>query len=279
MKTKIISVIVDLTETFVDPDGSFYCGTTPEQKLNAARLARLADWNLSCPDLHPMTSLEFNINGGLYPIHSVPRPDELDLARYGLAGKSVRPRLTKVLHDAIDHSRASIYVPRQVYFQERDDSLSYTPDDVEVTFDLPIITAEQFLDKDFTYLIQPKFFFDATRLTVDPKINRKLDDPRIPAINENAFSLIKRKYGRDNSLVFVVPSVVENICTHHIASGIRQEFPDARVIVPSDATTPLAGVGLGFTHPSEVAAACAALAVDIGIEYKTTDEIVSEFQR
>ncbi len=277
MERIIISVIVDMTETFVDPHGSFYCGTTPRQKENAAAIARLAHWNLSCPDLHPMTSLEFNINGGLYPIHSVPRPDDIDLRKYGLEGKSVRPRLTRVLHDAIDRTNPGVYVPRQVYFQEPDGSLSYSPADVEATFGLPIITAERFLAEDFTYIIQPKFFFDATRLTVNPPIHLTAGATRIPDANENIFSLIKRKFPNQAALVFIVPSVVENICTLHTTAGIRQEFPHARVIVPSDATTPLAGVGLGFEKPEDVARSCGALAVDIGIEYKTTAGIVSEF--
>ncbi|HUX07440.1 MAG TPA: hypothetical protein VMX35_09015 [Acidobacteriota bacterium] len=279
MEWERISVIVDMTETFVDPDGSFYCGTTPQEKENAAAIARLADWNLSCPDLHPMTSLEFEINGGLYPIHSVPRPEAIDLKKYGLQGKSIRPRLTRVLHDAIDRSRAGVYVPRQVYFQEPDGSLSYSPADVEVTFGLPIITAERFLAEDFTYLIQPKYFFDATRLSAGASSRRTTGEPRIPEVNENVFSLIKRKYRSDAGLAFFVPSVVENICTHHTAAGIRMEFPNARVIVPTDATTPLAGVGLGFERAADVAAACRGLALDIGIEYKSTAEIVSEFSR
>lgn len=275
-KEIIIAVHVDLSKSFVDIDGSFYCGTTEKQKENAARLAGAAAWNLYCTDLHPMTSLEFEINGGLYPMHSVPRADELDMAAYGLEGKTASPRLTEVVEKAVDKSLAGIHVSRQVYYQEADGSLSFTPEDVEATFGLPIISGEQFLNADYGYVVMPKFFFDATRLTVDMEIGSKSDHPSIPTENLNVFSLIRRKYGGDVKLTFIVPSVVENICTHHTASGLRQDFPKARVIVPSDATTPLAGVKLGFETGLQVSAACGALAKDIGIEYLSTDNILSD---
>jgi hypothetical protein len=275
---EIIVVHVDLSKSFVDPVGTFYCGTTEEQKANAARLAAAADWNLYCTDLHPMSSNEFSINGGLYPLHSVPRADELDMAAYGLAGKTASPRLTEVVAERIDRSCAGIYAPRQLYYQEPDGSLSFTPEDVEATFGLPIITEEQFLSGGYTYVVMPKYFFDSTRLTIDPDLEAAPAPPGVPRRNLTVFSLIKKRRKRGEGLVFIVPSVVENICTHHTASGIRQDFPLARVIIPSDAVTPLAGVGLGFETGSQVGIACTGLARDIGIEYKTTERIVAELK-
>lgn len=275
----LITTHVDLSEAFVDSNGSFYAGTTAEQLARAAELAGIADWNLFCSDLHPISSPEFVINGGLYPIHNVPRPDELDLEKYNLMGRTASPKLTAAVHEAVDKTSIGVFVPRQVYFQEADGTLSFTPDDIEATYNARIITDKQFLDGEYTYIIQPKYFFDATRLTINPVISRQADEPRIPEKNQNVFGLIKLKYARDTDLVFIIPSVVENICTHHTAAGIRQDFPEARVIIPSDAITPLAGVGLGFEKPEDVGSACRALAVDIGIEYKTTEEIRAEFGR
>ena len=272
----VIAVHVDLSESFVDPNGSFYCGAGGEQLRNAAELAGIADWNLYCTDLHPTTSAEFAVNSGLYPIHSVVRPLELDLSKFGLEGKTVSPALTATVLEAVDSSRTAIYVPRQVYFQEADGSLSFAPDDVEATFGARIVSEEQFLGSDWGLVIMPKYFFDATRLTVGVDIGAGTGDPRIPAANLNVFSLIKRKHGAGAGLVFVVPSVVENICTHHTAAGLRQDFPAARVIIPADATMPLAGVGLGFEDAEAAGATCRALACDIGVEYLTTERIRSE---
>ena len=192
MSETVIAVHVDLAQSFVDPNGSFYCGTTPKQLSNAAEIARLADWNLYCTDLHPLDSLEFAVNGGLYPIHNVPRPRELDLAKLGIEGLNPSPEPSVVLREAVDDSRAGIYVPRQVYFQGG--SQCYGPDDVEATFGLPIITAEDFAAGDYTLVIQPKYFFDATRLAVGSEAPKANLDARIPEQNENVFSFIARRH-------------------------------------------------------------------------------------
>ena len=110
----VIAVHVDLSQSFVDPNGSFYCGAGGERLRNAAELAGIADWNLYCTDLHPATSAEFAVNGGLYPVHNLVRPLELDLSRFGLEGKTVSPAPAAALLEAVGSVRTAIYVPRQV---------------------------------------------------------------------------------------------------------------------------------------------------------------------
>lgn len=278
MARHIINVFTDFSRTFVDPDGSFYCGTTEEQRRNAAAIAAIGDLNLFCSDLHPLDSWEFAINGGLYPIHAVPRADELNMAEFNLEGKTASPQLTAVVHDAVDSSISGIYAPRQIYFQSPGGKLSYKPEDVEATFGLPIVAEKRILDEEFTYLVQPKYFFDATRISIRSDF-ADAGIPRIPKVNKTVFSMLRKKYPDDRDLVFIIPSVVENICTHHTAAGLKLDFPLARIIVPDDATTPLAGVGLGFDTAKDVKKACRGLARDIGIDYLSTEEILKEFSR
>lgn len=278
MTRRIINVFTDFSRTFVDPDGSFYCGTTEKHRQNAAKIATIGDLNLFCSDLHPLDSWEFAINGGLYPLHAVPRADELDMRKFGLEGKTASPQLTASVLEAVNTTKSGIYVPRQTYFQSPAGKPSYGPDDVAATFGLPIVPEQRILEEEITYLVQPKYFFDATRITIRTDF-ATTEVPGIPEENKTVFSLLRQKYPDDRDLVFIVPSVVENICTHHTASGLKLEFPLARIIIPEDATTPLAGVGLGFAAAAEVKKACQGLARDIGIDYLSTDEILAEFSR
>src|SRR3989344_1474325 len=78
MKTGIVANLIDWSKSFVDDNGSFYCGTTEEQKRNAAAIVEIADLVINTTDLHPVNAPEFNTNGGLYPSHNLVSPGRFD---------------------------------------------------------------------------------------------------------------------------------------------------------------------------------------------------------
>lgn len=285
MKQKIIIAnLIDWSESFVDQNGSFYCGTTDEEKENAARLVGLADLVIESTDLHPITAPEFNINGGLYPAHSVFTPERYGrdfVYSVGPNGESLRlldrtmsPRLTKKIADAILARRTGIIIPKEICLQDESVSLQ----DIENTFGFKVIGADDFMVGDYTRVIAPKKYFDATRLDSDISLSTSRRD--LPLVNYNVFSLLKSKFpGSEYELIFVNTGVVEGICRLHTSTGLRQMFPEDRVINVSDATTPLFGINLGYNTAQESRDACMRVGRDIGIEYKTTEEIVKELKK
>jgi hypothetical protein len=287
-KVILISNLIDWSKSFVDENGSFYCGTTEEQKLNAAEIINLSHMVISTLDLHPVTAPEHSINGGLYPVHNAVKPWEYskdfiyDISPDGkkllLGEKTLSPELTGILHEAASLKRkAGIMVPRGVYFQGKHDEIFCTPEDIEETYGQKIISKEEFLEGNFDYITAPKQYFDATRL--DSDISLPPDEVEgIPSQNYNIYSLLKRKFPPEKyDLVFVNTGVVEGICRLHTSIGLRQMFPFDRIINISNATTPL--LGLGYKTADESRKASTQVCKDIGIEYMTTEECIKEFGR
>jgi hypothetical protein len=287
-KVIVISNLIDWSKSFVDENGSFYCGTTEEQKRNAANIIRLADLVISTLDLHPVTAPEHTINGGLYPVHNAVRPWQYgadfiynispDGEKQRLENKSLSPELTGILHEAASFNRrAALMVPRGVYFQGEHDAIFCTPADIEETYQQKIIIKEEFFEGDFDYITAPKQYFDATRL--DSDISLPGDEiAGVPRQNYNVYSLLKKKFPSGKyDLVFINTGVVEGICRLHTSIGLRQMFPFDRIINISDATTPLYGVGLGYKTADESRKASTQVCRDIGIEYMTTEECLREF--
>jgi len=141
MKRIYMAALTDLSESFVDENGAFYCGSTKEHKENAARIVKGVIANdgivVFNTDLHPYTSWEFNINGGPYLPHNMPKKfwEQAYQQHIELAGKSISPELTEVVKDAVKGLKTGIFAPRHVYFQEKDkQKLSFTPENVEGTF-------------------------------------------------------------------------------------------------------------------------------------------------
>ena len=288
-KTVLISNLIDWSKSFVDENGSFYCGTTVDQKQNAARIIELADLVISTLDLHPVTAPEHSVNGGLYPVHNAVKPwvygpDFIytlspEGERMPLGDKTLSPELTWILNEAASYERkAALMVPRGVYFQGENDSPFCSPADIEDTYRLKIIRKEDFLEGDYDYITAPKQYFDATRL--DSDISLPDDEiPGVPLQNFNVFSLLKRRYPAERfNLVFINTGVVEGICRLHTSIGLRQMFPFDRIINIADATTPLYGVGLGYKTADESRKASSQVCRDIGIEYMTTEECLKEFK-
>jgi nicotinamidase-related amidase len=288
MKMRMVILnLIDWSRSFVDADGSFYCGTTDAQKENTARLVELADLVIFSTDLHPTTSREHTINGGLYPVHNAIKPSEfgpdfiyLDDAKGNklrLGNRTLSPQLTELLHKRVKALRTGIIVPKQVYFQDGVSKPWCSPEDIEATFGEGIVAPETFILRDFRYIIAPKQYYDATRLDSDLLFPKKVPS-RVPDANFNIFSLLKLKYPEDRfELVFVNTGVVEGICRLHTSIGLKQMFHSARVINLTDATTPLSGVGLGYDTPEQSRDACTRVCRDVGVEYMTADEFREKF--
>jgi hypothetical protein len=279
-KKLLIASITDLSKSFVDENGSFYCGSTKEHKENAKKIVEavlnaggIVVYNT---DVHPYSSKEFSRNGGLYPIHNMPKKfwKEAYEENPELNGKLLSPELTDVVNDALKGVKTGIYAPRHVYFQDKGPTdLSYEPEDIEKTFGERILFKDEFLNEDYRYIIAPKKFFDATRLSTDIHLGRGVNRTKMPKIEENIWSLIHEKYPEtEYNITIINPSVVEGICSLYTASGQKQVFPDAKIITPSDGITPL--VGFAFETGQQSRDATKRIAADIGIEYQTTDQIL-----
>lgn len=289
-KKKVIRIcnLIDWSKSFVDENGSFFCGTNEEQKRNAAEIIERADLVINNMDLHPVTAPEHAVNGGLYPVHNAVKPWEYgpdfvymitpEGEELQLGDKTVSPELTGILSDVAARRKEGIIIPRSVYFQGESKNPFCTPRDIEETFKKGIITKEEFLEGDYEYITAPKQYFDATRL--DSDISLPPDDIKgVPQQNFNIYSLLKMKFPPDKyELVFINTGVVEGICRLHTSIGLRQMFPFDRIINISNATTPLYGVGLGYETADQSRQASARVCKDIGIEYMTTEECLKEFE-
>ena len=288
MKEKVLIVtLVDWSKSFVDQNGSFYSGTTVSQKKNAASATEVADMVIFNTDLHPTTSEENAINGGLYPAHNIG-----GFWRYGpefvyfvtpagkellLGTKTMSPELTAEIQAALRNRKAAIIVPRDVYYQSGTKKPWISPRDVERTFGGKVVSLRAFLRGDQTYVIAPKQYFDATRLDSDVTLPSKRH-PGIPAINYNVYSILAKKFPKEDfELVFVNTGVVEGICRLHTSIGLRQMFKSSRVINLTDATTPLVGEGLGFGTAQQSRDAYVRVCKDVGVEYMTTAKFLRAF--
>lgn len=289
MREKVLIVtLVDWSKSFVDRDGSFYSGTTVRQKNDAARAADLADLVIFSTDMHPTTSKENAINGGLYPAHNIggfwkynsdfvyfqtPRGKRVTLGK-----KTMSPELTLKIEETLQGRKAATIVPRDVYFQGGARRPWISPKEVERTFKKKITSAEGFVKGQQTFVVAPKQYFDATRLDSDVTLPGAAHNG-IPDVNYNVYSLLKLRYPAESyELIFVNTGVVEGICRLHTSIGLRQMFKCSRVINLTDATTPLVGVGLGFDTVRQSRDAYVRVCKDVGIEYMPTAKFLKTFR-
>ena len=288
MKEQVLVVnLIDWSKSFVDEGGSFYCGTTRDQKENAGKVIEHADLVIFSSDAHPIQSSEFAINRGLYPAHNVVLrspigPDfEYFVSANGeaakLGGKTMSPALTVDIGKDLKGRARGMVVPKEIYYQDGAAEPWFSPSDIQRSFETEIISPDSFIVGDCSYIVAPKHTFDATRLGSDFALPRKVGDG-IPAVNYNVFSLLRQKYPPSAfDLVFVNTGVVEGICRLHTSIGLRQMFKTSRIVNLTDATTPLAGIGLGFETPEQSRDAAMRVCKDVGIEYSTTEEFLRRF--
>jgi len=272
--TQKINVLVDWGESFVDQNGSFYCGTTDGQKERAANIVNDADLVLYLSDLHTRSSSEFVVNGGLYPAHNLRKRDWHDLDNLGVApGKSVSPQLTEKLHSKVKDRRSGLIVPRHVFFQDYDRQIHPTPafslEDVEETFAVPRLDEQSFSDGKIDYVVCAKHMFNGTGQQFTGFLGRF---PGVPDEDKTVFSLLKQQYGQGKDLQFDVTGVVMGICIYQTASGIKQLFPKAAVNVIADACTHLIYAPLGIADEETGNLVARAMCQQVGINYLSTAE-------
>jgi hypothetical protein len=274
-----IGVNIDWSKSFVDENGGFYAGTIQRQKDLASKLMPHLDLVIYATDFHSIKSKEFQINGGMWPLHNVAEYKTINPEDYGLdKNTTLSPEQTKTIDDKVNKTKTGIIVPKHVYYQDGSHK-SFEPKDVENAFDEKIITPEEFVDEDFTYIISLKTHFDATR-NVSDYLLPESSDAKIPNRDYTVFDLLAKKYPSENyNLIFVNTGVVENICRHYTSTGLKQNYPDSRVINLEGATTELAGIGLGFEDKSQVKDACARISKDIGVEYMSLDNVITEIKK
>ncbi|MCR4327492.1 MAG: hypothetical protein NUV46_02840 [Nanoarchaeota archaeon] len=274
MEKFYVGVNIDWSKSFVDPNGSFYCGTTGDQKSLVSKLMPHLDLVVNTTDFHSITSKEFSINGGMWPLHNIAEFRDINPLDYNLDKDStISPEQTQVIENAINKTKTGIVIPRHVYFQGGDEP-SFTPDLVERAFQQKIITPEEFMNEDYTYIISPKMHFDATTI-ISPYFLPKTNIEKIPNEEFTIFDLIDKKYGKSKEIVYIGTGVVDNICRHYTTTGLRQKY-GRRVVNIFGATTELYGVGLGFENKNQVRESCERIQKDIGIEHKTLEEMLFE---
>ena len=279
MATVTVNVIVDLSVSFSTDAGSFSCCTTQATRDNAAKLARAADLVVYTTDVHDKTSAEFTTNGGLFPPHHI-------LGTCG--GDSVpgsSPRPVPEVVEALKSRKAMICVPRHVYFPT-DDSLKngvpvLTTADVEKEFGAPyapedIAAAGAMLKTrggDFSLLYSAKNCFNGVIEMPVCNCTAAGHVDGVPDKCFNAFTLLRSVYGLGKGLRFVVDGVVLSICVYQVASNIKQVFPEATVLLVSDACTALPGEPVPGSNWDAVVKA---MSGQIGVETTTMEEVLKQ---
>jgi hypothetical protein len=269
-----INVLVDWGKSFVDKEGSFYCGTTDEQKEKAVQINQQADMTIYFADVHSRSSSEFSCNGGLYPAHNLVKKDAKSLEDLDVeSGKVVSPELTDPLQYLVKDRSSGLIVPRHVFFQDYNGEEYPRPcfsfEDVEETFGVQKLKPQEFLDGRIDYIINAKHMFNGAGYQVTDFIG---EVEGVPSIEMNALTLLKQKYGQGQGLNFDVTGVVMGICIYQTASGIKQIFPKADVSVISDACTHLIYEPLGIPDESIGNDVAQRMCAQVGINYLSTEE-------
>lgn len=267
-----INVVVDLSESFATPGGSFACGTTPATRARAAALARAADLVVYATDVHTPRSTEFAANGGLFP------PHHLLATRGGRAVPGSSPRPAPELAAALAARPALVCAPRYVYYPDGTDADGdgsdgdgaaapcVTAADLAAEFGAPVApgdidaAAAALVGRGgrVSLLVSAKGCFDgALDVPLRHTAARGGAVAGVPDGNYTAFALLRHVYGLGRGMRFVVDGVVLSICVYQTASSLRQLFPQADVVVACDACTPLPGEPVpGVSWEAVVRAMC-----------------------
>lgn len=267
-------MLIDWGVSFVDPEGSFYCGTTEEQKANAAAVATTSDLIVYFSDIHTWKSAEFTVNGGLYPAHNLIMRDCHHLRELRVpAFCKISPVLTHKLQTVVANRESGLLVPRHVYFQDYDGEISFEPsfciEDVEETFTIQRLDPDKLLDGVIQYVINAKHMFNGAALQAGFWL-----DPFVPlkSHESHVLSILKEKYGLGNNLEINITGVVMGICVYQTASGIKQWFPRATVNIIVDGCTHLIHPSLGIADINTGNLVAQKMCQQIGIGYITSDE-------
>lgn len=261
--TTVVNVVVDMSESFADPGGSFYVGTTDSELANAARLVRASDIAVYSTDAHPPLCREFSCNGGPFPPHHVVGPRSS-------SATSTSPRPAKAIQEALSGRRGAIIAPRHVFFQTDSGRPDFVIADLEAAFGVPWLPADPQEHAHHDLLVSAKSMFNgATVHTLRAYENRHFDG--VPESDDNAFSLLRERFGLGSGVHFVVTGTVLSICVYQTASNIKQMFPAAHVSIAVDACTALA-TPEGDQNPVDWVAVVRAMSVQFGVDVITTDQ-------
>jgi nicotinamidase-related amidase len=277
-KMKRVNVLIDFGKAFVDPNGSFYCGTTEEQKDKAAEVNQEADLWIYVSDVHSRDASEFTANGGLYPAHNLVKKDQRDLKQLGVEeGQTTSPELTDKLNEIVRAKRAGLIVPRHVFFQNYDGGDKIVPafafEDVEETFGVKKLDPQEYLDGGIDYIVNAKHMFNGAFLQSTEWMGKVAG---VPDIEMNAFTLLKQQHGLGKGLQLNFTGVVMGICLYQSATGARQIFPRAEVNVIADACTHLVYEPLGIATEDQGNAVAKAMCQQVGVNYISTEEFLGK---
>jgi len=275
---KKVNVLVDWGKAFVDKNGSFYCGTTEEQKDRAVEVNKEADLLVYVTDVHSRDASEFIVNGGLYPAHNLVKKDQANLEELGIEeGKTASPELTDKLNNIVKTKKAGLIVPRHVFFQNYDGGDNFKPaftfEDVEETFGVKKLDAKEYLEGGIDYIINAKHMFNGAFLQSTEWMGKV---PGVPDIEMNAFTLLKQQYGLGEGLQLNFTGVVMGICLYQSATGARQIFPRSEVNVIADACTHLVYEPLGIKTEEQGNEVAKAMCQQVGVNYLTTEEFMGK---
>ncbi|MBM3199548.1 hypothetical protein FJZ53_01335 [Candidatus Woesearchaeota archaeon] len=273
-----ITTWVDWGKAFVDDNGSFYAGTTLKQKQNAKKASEGSNMYILLSDVHTKESSEFAVNGGLYPVHNLLLKDQPHANKLGVPeGKTTSPQLTDMLLELVKDKRAGLIVPRHVFFQDYNGEPAekvkpaFSFKDVEETFGIRKLDAEECLDGGIEYVVNAKHFFNGAGLQSTEWLGHV---EGVPDMEMNIFTLLKQRYGLGKGLEFNINGVVMGICIYQTASGIRQIFPKSEVNIILDASTHLLVKELGFSKKKKADDAITAMCKQVGINYLTTKDYI-----
>ncbi|KAH3758800.1 hypothetical protein Pelo_9401 [Pelomyxa schiedti] len=268
-----INVLVDWSEAFVDPNGSFYSGTSLEEKAAAAKILRACDRAVYTCDVHHRGALEFVEQGGLYPAHNLLKRDEPHPSPV-YSGKSTSCLLTKPLQDVIDAKgwKAAVIVPRCAQFQAYNGDShpavpAYTVEDVEATFGAKSVDPARF--GEYPYVISAKSEFNGVSLYSTAHIGP------MAGVNDtdyNAFTLYRKQYGLGEGVDFLFTGTVLGICVFQSASNAKQMFPKANVCIIHDACTQLLGEDYGMPDAEFGLRTVRAMCAQIGVKFMTAEQ-------
>ena len=278
---KKINVLVNWGKSFVDENGSFYCGTTKKQKNNAVKIGKNADLVIYFADIHTRGSTEFTVNGGDFPTHNLVKKDWYDLDKLRVEKdkngnyKTVSPELTNKLQDMVKDKKSGLIVPRHVFFQdyngEKAENIksAFEFGDVVDTFGVKKLDPQEFLDGDIDYIINAKHMYNG----VGSKSTEWMGNvPNVPTMEMNALTLMTQKYGLGKDLQFDITGVVMGICVYQTASNIKQNFPKSNVNIIADACSHLIYEPLGIADADTGNFVAKKMCQQVGINYISTKE-------
>ena len=262
-----IAVVVDFSRSFSLENGSFYAGTTAEERRIAAEIVKKAQRTIYACDVHAQNAPEFSSEGGLFPKHHILCADDAALS------PSVIPEVAEVVKE----KEGRIIVPRHVYFQSGNlRKADFTNEQLEAEFGLKMFDMEkdEFKPGKVEFLVNGKCMYNGASVY---ECNADCADATLPKGEVNAFSLLKRENYLGEGFTFVVVGCVYSICLLNTAAGIKQQFPRSSVVICSDSATAFPPTEMMKEKGLSWNDMIAPIVGQIGIEVKLSKDVLQMF--